>query len=117
MPSSIRKPSKKPAWQRELVLERIRALFVQAQESFRANPERSRRYVEMALRLSSRYNIRIPPELKRRFCKSCHAYLVPGANARARTSPSQRAVTLTCLECGRVSRHPYRREKCRKPRK
>ncbi len=112
-----RKPSQKPAWQRGLVLERIHALFEQAGGSFRKHPERSRRYMEMAARLSSRYNVRMPPELKRRFCRSCHAYLVPGENCRVRTSPSQRAVTITCLDCGRVSRHPYRREKSCKPRK
>jgi ribonuclease P protein subunit RPR2 len=117
MPARTRKPSRKPAWQKEIVLERIRVLFDQAREAFKERPERSRRYVEMAIRLSSRYNIRIPPDLKRRFCKSCHAYLLAGTNARVRTSPSQRAVIVTCLKCGRLTRHPYRREKSAKPGK
>jgi ribonuclease P protein subunit RPR2 len=109
-----RRPSRKPAWQREAVLERIRILFSQAEESFSTNPERSRRYVEMANRLSTRYNIRLPAELKRRFCSSCRAFLVPGVNCRVRASPSQKAVITTCMGCGHVERHPYRKEK--KPR-
>ena len=114
-----KKPSRrsrsKPAWQREMVLERIRILFGQAEKSFKSHPERSRRYVEMALKLSTRYNVRLPPGIKRRFCSSCKSFLVPGVNSRVRTSPSQRAVILTCKECGHVTRHPYRREKARKP--
>lgn len=106
-----RKPSRKPAWQKQVVLERIRILFKQAGESFREHPERSRRYVEMASKLSMRYNIRLPPSLKRRFCKSCKAFLVPGVNCHVRTSPSQGAVIVTCGECGHVERYPYRRER------
>jgi ribonuclease P protein subunit RPR2 len=117
MPPSKPKPRKrprgsfKPAWQKELVLERIRILFEQAEKSFRGHSERSKRYVEMALKLSTRYNVRLSPDIKRRFCKSCKSLLVPGVNSRVRTSPSQGAVIITCKECGHVARHPYRREK------
>ncbi len=106
-----RRSSPKPAWQREMVLERIRILFGQAEKSFKSHPERSRRYVEMAVKLSTRYNVRLPPGIKRRFCRSCKSFLVPGVNSRVRTSPSQGAVILTCKECGHVTRHPYRKEK------
>jgi ribonuclease P protein subunit RPR2 len=113
-----KKPSRrsrvKPAWQREMVLERIRILFSRAEESFRGHPERSKRYVEMALRLSTRYNVRLPPGFKRRFCRSCKSFLVPGVNARVRTNPSQGAVIIACGECGHINRHPYRRERARK---
>ena len=106
-----RKPSTKPAWQKETVRERVRILFRQAENEFRAHPERSHRYVGMAVKLCMRYNVNMPPELRKRFCKSCKSYLVPGENSRIRTSPAQKAVIVTCLECGSVSRHPYRREK------
>lgn len=109
-PRDQRRASQKPEWQKDIVKERIRILFDKAGESFKAHPENSNRYVEMALKLSMRYNIRLGPELKRRFCKSCKAYLVPGANARVRTNPSQKAVIVTCSECGSVARYPYRRE-------
>ncbi len=115
MPQS--KPSRKsssrgskPAWQKETVKERIRILFNQAGEAFPDNPERSKRYVEMALKLSMRYNVRLDPGLKRMFCRSCHS-LLRTSNSRTRTSPTQKAVTVTCKECGHVNRFPYRKEK------
>jgi ribonuclease P protein subunit RPR2 len=112
-----RSGSAKPAWQRETALERIRSLFEQAEHESREHPERSKRYMEMALRLSTRYNVRLPPGLRRRVCRSCHAYLVPGRNSTVRTSPSRKAVLVTCRECGRVHRHPYIRERSSRTRK
>lgn len=109
-----RQPSSKPAWQKDTVKERIRILFEQAEDEHSKHPDRSRRYVEMAVRLSTRYNVRLTPDTKKRFCKACHSFLVPGKNCTVRTSPAQKAVILTCRECGHVSRHPYRKEKSRK---
>jgi ribonuclease P protein subunit RPR2 len=108
---SEKRSGSKPAWQRETVLERVRILFKQADDESKEHPERSKRYVEMAVKLCMRYNVNLPSEFKRRFCRSCKAYLVPGKNSRVRTSPSQKAVIVTCNGCGHVSRHPYRREK------
>ena len=106
-----RNPAKKPAWQKDTVIERIIILFKQAEEAFSDHPERSNRYVEMALRISMRYNVRIPADLKKRYCKACKAYLVPGRNSIVRTGKTQRSVLTTCSECGHVFRHPYRKEK------
>ena len=106
-----RKHSAKPEWQKETVRERVSALFAHAAEEFRSHPERSHRYVAMAVKLCMRYNMNMPGEFRKRFCKSCKSYLVPGENSRVRTSPSQKAVIMTCLECGTISRHPYRKEK------
>ncbi|MEM7815659.1 MAG: ribonuclease P protein component 4 [Candidatus Aenigmatarchaeota archaeon] len=103
--------SKKPKWQQRIAMERVERLFSLADEEFGKKPERSNNYVALARKIAMRYNVRIPPELKRRFCKSCHKYLKPGINSRVRTSPKQRAVIVTCLECGKIMRHPYRKEK------
>jgi ribonuclease P protein subunit RPR2 len=109
-----RNASQKPSWQKKTVRERIDRLFDQAGECFEEHPERSRRYVEMALKISMRYNVRLGPDLKRRYCRACKAYLVPGKSCTVRTNPGQRAVIITCRECGHVSRHPYRKEKAGK---
>ena len=112
-----RKPSHKPTWQKDTANERIARLFQQAEDSSKDHPERSRRYVEMAVKLSMRYNIRLSPSLKRRFCRACHSFLVPGRNATVRASPSQKAVIQTCGECGHVTRQPYRKERASRPKK
>ena len=90
--------SGKPEWQKRISRERIQKLFEEAEKS-RKNPGYSKRYVEMALKLSMRYNVSIPPELKRRFCRKCHSYLSSG-NSTVRSSPGQRAVIVKCGECG-----------------
>jgi ribonuclease P protein subunit RPR2 len=111
---TARKGGSKPAWQRETVEERIRILFRQAENESGMHPERSRRYVEMATKLSMRYNVRISPGLKRRFCSRCKSFLVPGKNCTVRTEASQKSVIFTCKSCGNISRYPYRKENAEK---
>ena len=101
----------------ELVLERIRRLFALAEKEFAKHPERSRRHAETIKKLSMRHNARIPAEIRRRICKECHAFLVPGRNCSVRTSVKQRAIVVTCLECGHLARYPYRKESKFKTRK
>jgi ribonuclease P protein subunit RPR2 len=104
---------KKPEKQVRTARERISILFSRAGEEFSRNPELSHKWVRMARKIATRYNVRLPRELRRRFCKKCLRLLVPGENCRVRTSPRQHAVLVTCLECGNVMRFPYRREKAR----
>jgi ribonuclease P protein subunit RPR2 len=106
-----RERSRKPGWQRDIARERIEILFGLAGREFQSHRERSKRYVGLARRIGMRYNVRIPEGLKGSFCRKCSSYLKPGVNSRARTSPRQRALVIKCLECGSISRHPYRRER------
>lgn len=109
--SKKRRHSPKPGWQQEIGRERIARLFSLAEKEFAGNPSRSHRHVQLARKIAMRYNIRLPPGLKRRYCRKCYKYLKPSINCRVRTSARQRAVIITCLECGHVMRHPYRKEK------
>jgi ribonuclease P protein subunit RPR2 len=102
--------AKPESWKR-IAKERISILFREADKQFKKHPERSKRYVELARKIGMRYKVRIPKNLKRRFCPRCLSYLKPGVNCRVRTSKEKRAVIVTCLVCGSVSRHPYIREK------
>lgn len=106
----MRRPSKKQVWQKEIGSERIKILFDLASQEFKNHPERSDRYVHLARKIAMRYNIRMPKELKRKFCKKCYKYLVPGVNCRVRTRTMQRAVIVKCLECGNIMRYPYRKK-------
>ncbi|MBT8507134.1 ribonuclease P [Methanomicrobiaceae archaeon CYW5] len=87
-----------------VALERIEILFREAQEEFGIHPELSRTYVERARRIAMRDRIRIPRELRRKYCRKCFAYLVPGINARVRIHRGK--IIITCLECGNQWRHP-----------
>lgn len=105
----LKRRSKK--WQHELGLERIKILFDRADFEFKKHPERSHRYIQLARKIAMRYNIRMPKYLKRKFCKKCYRYLVPGVNCRVRTNKAKQVVAITCLKCGNVTRYPYRRGK------
>ena len=106
----VRNRDKPKNWQR-IAKERILLLFEQAGKAFEKHPERSKRYVELARKIGMRYNVRIPKDLRRKFCKRCFSYLKPGVNCRVRTSQSKQSVVVTCLVCGGASRRPYIREK------
>lgn len=95
------------AWIRDMARQRIERLFELAEQEFAEHPERSNRYVELARRISMRNRVRIPPYLKRRMCRECYSYLVPGANARTRLHGRGRYIVTTCLECGHQMRRPY----------
>ncbi|RLJ08843.1 MAG: ribonuclease P [Candidatus Aenigmatarchaeota archaeon] len=102
---------KRPTQQLKIAKERIIKLFEQADKEFDTHPERSHRYVKLAKKIATRYNISIPKELRRKFCKKCYKYLKPSINCRVRTRKSQQAVIITCLECGHIMRYPYKKEK------
>ena len=83
---------------REIALERIWRLFELAEQEFAQHPERSRRYVQLARKISTRNKATVPTELKKRFCKKCGAFLVKGKNAKWKQE--EKWVEITCGECG-----------------
>lgn len=95
--------------ERRIARERIVLLFDQAEEeSRRGNLPRADRYARLARRIGMRHNVPLPPPYRRLHCRSCGAYLAPGAAASVRLRRSR--VVITCKACGRVSRYPYLRE-------
>jgi ribonuclease P protein subunit RPR2 len=99
---------KKPVWQQKIARERIQILFTLAEKEFRKHPERARRYVELARKIGLRYNVRLPKELKRKFCKNCYSLLIPGISSKIKLDSKKKAVSIICLKCNRIYRYPYR---------
>ncbi len=83
-----------------IALERIYRLFELAGKEFPKNPERSRRYVQLARAIGKRNNVRIPLELKTKFCKKCSSFLVKGKNADIENEGN--ITVVKCRECGFV---------------
>jgi ribonuclease P protein subunit RPR2 len=100
--------SSKPKWVKELALKRIVRLLELAEENLKKHPERSHRYVELTKKLSSKYNVTIPREQKRKICKKCDAFLVPGFNLSIRADRDSKAMVYTCLECGHKKKYVYK---------
>ncbi len=97
-----KKPQKDSA--RELAGRRVQQLFVQAERIFAEDKYLANRYVQLARKIAMKVRLRLPRELKRRFCKHCYAYLAPGVNCRVRTGRGK--VVITCLECRKFTRIP-----------
>ncbi|HIH37078.1 MAG TPA: ribonuclease P [Methanocellales archaeon] len=96
---------KKKYWLQDISKQRIERLFEFAGQEFDEHPDRSNRYVQLARQIGMRHNVSIPRELKRRMCRHCHSYLVPGNNARVRLRGTH--VAVTCLVCEKQMRYPY----------
>lgn len=92
----------KPVEQKKIAHERIKILFGRADEKFKNDPGLSNRYVNLARNISMKYKVKIPRELKRKFCKHCYKYLKPGVNLRIRTRNDK--VVYYCMECKKFMR-------------
>ena len=94
----------------QLARERIDILFNLAErEALKGNLKRANRYVHLARKIGMRYNVRVPKRCRMHYCRKCDSFLLPGVNAEYRLNDGK--ITVTCLNCSSVYRHPYLREK------
>lgn len=92
--------------QRELIVERMQILIQNAVSNARANPELAERQATLAKKLSMKYRIRMPYELRMNFCRKCKKFIVPGYTSRIRIGRSGvRSIRITCNFCN----HTYRK--------
>ena len=89
--------------QRDIALKRVRQLFDEAESSFKKHPERSNRYVQLARRIAMKVNLKLPKELKRKFCRHCNSYLKPNINVRVRIRKGK--VIYYCFNCKKYMRY------------
>jgi len=86
----------------QIALQKIKILFQEAKIQFDKNSSLSDRYVKLARKIAMKVNLRIPVEYKRRFCRHCYSYLVPGKTCRVRIHKSR--VIYYCLKCKKFMR-------------
>ncbi len=84
---------------------RVKELFALADDMFPQDRALAQRYVDLARKMSMRHKVRMPSELKRKFCKHCYAYLRPGSTSRVRLQKSK--VVMFCFSCKKFTRIPY----------
>jgi len=73
-----------------------------AKAVFKKSKKKANLYVHKTRRLAMKHNIRLSSALKRKFCKYCYSYLVPGENCRIRTIKGK--LVYYCLECKKYMR-------------
>lgn len=88
--------------------ERIDILFNLAEKELRRNPERSRRYVELARKIGMRCNLRLTKRQKRSFCKECNQLLIPRRTSKVEVDTNKKLKIIKCLNCGKIYRYPYK---------
>ena len=87
-------------------MERMQILIDNAISNARTDPELSQRQASIARRISSKYKIRMPYELRIVFCKKCKSFIAPGINSRIRLGrASVKSIRISCNYCG----HTYRK--------
>jgi|GEM_PF-89150 len=94
---------------RKIALERMYRLMELAEENFREKPERSREYIQLMKKISSRNNTPVPRELKEGFCKKCCSVLEKGVNCSVRVKKD--FLLLKCRECGKEKKLFLEKEK------
>lgn len=98
---------RKPDWQQDIAEERIEKLFSLAEKEFKKHPERTKRYVGLARKIGLRYNVRLPKDLKRKFCKKCNS-LLTASNKQVRIDSKTKTIAVKCLNCSKIYRYPYK---------
>ncbi len=87
-------------------MERMQILIDNAISNARTDPELSQRQASIARRISSKYKIRMPYNLRMVFCKKCKSFIAPGVNSRIRLGrTSVKSIRISCNLCG----HTYRK--------
>ena len=93
---------------KRIARRRINHLFEMAEKmALEGRLELATRYVDIARRMGMKYLVRIPWQYKRRFCKECHSYLLPGENCTVRIK--KKTLIISCHVCGHVTRVPFAR--------
>ena len=87
-------------------IERMEILMKNAISNVRKFPELSQRQAYLAKKISTRYRIPMPYEMKMNFCKKCKNFIVPGVTSRIRVGRSSlKSIRITCSYCD----HTYRK--------
>ncbi len=91
--------------QKDLAAQRIEILIRNALETVKSDEELAQKQAMLAKKISTRFRVRLPYEIRQLYCKKCKGFIVPSVNARVRIGRANvKAVRITCLKCGHVYR-------------
>lgn len=91
---------------KKIALERIQILVKEAQSNAKKNPDLAQRQASLAKRISTKYKVKLPYEIRMQFCKKCKSFIAPGINSKIRLGRSTlKSIRITCHFCN----HTYRK--------
>ena len=89
----------------KIAKERIQLLSIEAKKMAKSDPELAKRYINLLRKIGMRFNVKIPKEIRRKYCKFCHNYLL---KYKQRTKNSM--IHITCSYCKKIYRIPFPEE-------
>ena len=91
--------------QNDLAMQRMEILLRNALETAKFDAKLAQKQAMLAKKISTKFRVRLPYEIRQLYCKKCKEFIVPGVDARVRIGrTSVKAVRITCLKCGHVYR-------------
>ncbi|MFN3653926.1 MAG: ribonuclease P protein component 4 [Candidatus Nitrosotenuis sp.] len=85
---------------KKIALERIEILLKEAQANAKKNPELAQRQASLARKISTKYKIKLPYEIRMQFCKKCKSFIAPGIDSKIRLGRSAlKSIRITCQFC------------------
>ncbi len=91
---------------KKIAMERIYDLFEEAEKAYKKNHQLANRCIQLARKIQMKYKVRMPAELKRKFCKHCLHFLVPSLNCRVRLQKNH--IVYYCLDCKKFTRFVHK---------
>lgn len=93
--------------EKKIARSRINKLFAMAEKTALSKKlDLADRYVEIARKISMRYQVPIPRRFKRCFCKHCYSYMLPDVTCRVRIHRGK--IVFYCLNCQKFCRYPLK---------
>jgi ribonuclease P protein subunit RPR2 len=90
---------------KQIATRRIEILFNNALLNAKNNSELAQRQAEIAKKISMKFKIQMPFEVRLSFCKKCKKFIAPGIKSKIRLSSKPKSIRITCLYCN----HTYRK--------
>ena len=88
---------------KDLAIQRIYRIINIALLTANYDLELAEKQAMIAKRISMKYRVRLPYEIRQLFCKRCKRFIVPSINAKIRIGRSDlKAIRIICLECNYV---------------
>src|SRR5574338_14896 len=91
---------------KQIALDRIQILLREARSNARSDPDLAQRQAGLAKKISTKYKVKLPYEIRMQFCKKCKCFIQPGISSRIRIGRSAlKSIRITCQFCN----HTYRK--------
>ena len=91
---------------KEAVKQHIEILFKEAVTNSHTNPKLAQKQAHVIRKLSMKFKIKMPWQIRTSFCKKCKKFIVPNVSSRIRIGRSNtKSIRITCSFCS----HTYRK--------